>query len=408
MRHVSSLVGSVAAFLAAAARHGWYSCSPPRTRHTPPLRIGIDVSAAQIPEPSGMGRYIDLLVRALLALNSGDAYTLLCSAGPLRPEWRGAQIRRLSFPVGVFARLLGPPRIQVAAGPVDVFHCQAGFTPRFRYGALVATIHDVIPLVMPDGYDAPYLEALRAHLYNLVSQATLVHTGSQAAARDLEQVLNLSANRIRVVPHGPDPRCARPPGAAERARVREGLGLPGPYLLAVGTVSRHKNHPILVRAFAAIAGEVRQHLIIVGRPGSAWDEVNRLVRQLGMEERVRVLGYVPDHLLPALIAEADLLVQPSLLEGFGLPVLDAMAAGTPVACAKASALPEVGGDAAEYFNPHDAQEMAEVLRRVLNDAARREALRCAGRRQAARFSWEETARRMSEVYREAARLHALG
>ncbi len=406
LRTLGEKAATTGALVTALGRHAIRQGRPPSYRNRPPLRIAIDLSPAMLPAPSGLGRYITLLAGALIAEDTGNDYTLLLAKSGACPITTGrARARRLRFPVTILERLAGPPRIEVATGPIDLFHCQLGFTPPFIYGPLVVTIHDILPLLRPEAFRGDFPALLRAHATTLAKAATLVITGSHSAAREITRVLPVSDDRVRVIPHAPDPRFQEACPPEKRAAMRAALRLAGPYVLSLGTVSLHKNHARLVRGFAAIAREVPHTLVIAGRPDTGWDEVTRAIQETGLSNRVCLLGFTPDEHLPALVAEADLLAQPSLYEGFGLPVLDAMAAGIPVACSNASAIPEVAGAAAEYFDPQDLCSIADALRLVLTDADRHEALRHAGRAHAAGFTWEKTARLTAKVYVEAALLH---
>lgn len=401
--HACRYAAAAGDLVVALGRHFWYQHRRLHRRTKPPLRIAIEASPAQLPTPSGMGRYISLLIEALLRIDCENEYTLLCTEGPRTPPTLGrARVRRLRFPTTLFERLAGPPAIEVAVGPVDVFHCQVGFTPHFRYGPLVVTVHDVIPLLLPEAFAPEYVAFLRRHLQELTGAAALIITGTHASAQSIREQVRVPPEKIRVVPHAADPRFWCSPSSVARAALRERWQLVGPYVLALGTVNVPKNHGRLVRAFAKIARDVPHVLLIAGRKDSGTEEVVRAIEETGIGHRVRLLGFVPDEDLPALVAEASLLVQPSLQEGFGLPVLDAMAAGTPVACSAVSALPEVAGEAAEYFDPLEVDSMAQALVRVLENPDRQEALRAAGLARARQFSWEETARRTLAVYLEAA------
>ena len=283
-----------------------------------------------------------------------------------------------------------------------MFHCQPGFTPPFDYGALVVTLHDVIPLLMPpEVFGKERCDEYRAHLTALARAATLLICGSRAAADTVAPTLGFPRERVRIVPYAPDPRFSRAPAPEERAALRAHLNLPGPYVLALGTRSPHKNHVRLIRGFAAIAPEVPHHLVIAGGWGLSAEEIGRTIEETGLGERVRIVEYAPDEHLPALFAEADLFVQPSLHEGFGLPLADAMLAGVPVACSASSCMPEVAGEAARYFDPLDCTSIADALSAVLRHPERRAELSTASRTQAAIFSWEKTARMTLAVYEEA-------
>ena len=230
---------------------------------------------------------------------------------------------------------------------------------------------------------------------------------SQAAAVDFTTLYGVSAAAITVTPLAADPLFAPQP-AAVVAALRQRLPLPDRYLLYLGSNKPHKNLPRLIRAFAAATPQSPgTDLVIAG----AWDprspEARQLVVELGLEDAVRFLPNVLNADLPALYAGATAFVFPSLYEGFGLPVLEAMACGAPVACSNTSSLPEVAGEAAVLFDPVDVTEMATAISRLLNDEGLRERLRERGRQQASTFTWQRTAELTLIAYRQAGPLLAL-
>jgi glycosyltransferase involved in cell wall biosynthesis len=177
--------------------------------------------------------------------------------------------------------------------------------------------------------------------------------------------------------------------------------LRSPYLLYIGALKPHKNIPTLIRAFALLCGrkKVDQQLLIVGDDPKWKEGLVSLCSQLGIAERVSFVPRVGYELLPKVYAGADLLVMPSFIEGFGLPVLEAMACGTPVVCSRAASLPEVAGDAAEFFEPSSVDDLAAAIERVLDSPERQATLCQKGLERAKEFSWEECALRHCEVYR---------
>jgi glycosyltransferase involved in cell wall biosynthesis len=180
-----------------------------------------------------------------------------------------------------------------------------------------------------------------------------------------------------------------------------------PYLLSVGTIQPRKNYVRLIEAFSRIANSelgiagsqfaiCNLQLVIAGGRGWMYADVFHVVERLGLQERVILPAFVADEDLPALYAGATLFVYPSLYEGFGLPVAEAMACGTPVVSSNASSLPEVGGEAALYFDPRDVDAMADAMRRALSDESLRADLRARGFAQAQKFSWEKAARELMQ------------
>jgi glycosyltransferase involved in cell wall biosynthesis len=188
--------------------------------------------------------------------------------------------------------------------------------------------------------------------------------------------------------------------AARLAAARERYGIAAPYVIYVGTLQPRKNLMVLLDAFTSLVGEGRDlHLAIVGKKGWLYEPLFARVRELGLEERVHFPGYVPQSDLPALLSGARLFVLPSLYEGFGLPILEAMACGTPVVCSAVASLPEVAGDAAILVNPQDTAQLTQALARVLDDDALRQQLVRKGLDRVAHFSWERCARQTLEVLR---------
>jgi glycosyltransferase involved in cell wall biosynthesis len=232
---------------------------------------------------------------------------------------------------------------------------------------------------------------------DVVAEVERVIVDSHCTAADVRELLGVPAERVRVIHLAPTP-LGPPPPPAGVAAARARYGLEGPFLLYVGTLEPRKNLRTLLRAFAHLAGEQSACLALAGPRG--WlDEA--IVAEAGRQAgRVRLLGPVPAADLIALYATATAFVFPSLYEGFGLPPLEAMAAGTPVVAARASCLPEVLGDAALFAPPEDEQALAEALRAVLQDADLRADLRERGLARAAQFSWERTAAETLAVYRE--------
>jgi glycosyltransferase involved in cell wall biosynthesis len=231
---------------------------------------------------------------------------------------------------------------------------------------------------------------------------------SECTKQDLVELYGVSPDRVDVVPLGVDAASFRAPSTQDVAGVKTRFGIDGPYLLFLGGIERRKNIPAIVRAFSQMDPDSRPKLVIAGG-AVAWDPLASRSLRMGFEflprrarESIVFTGYVTDEEKVALLGGAEALVYPSLYEGFGLPVLEAMACGTPVVTSNVSSLPEVVGDAALLVDPRDDDEIADAMARVLHDDALRDRLRAAGPARAATFTWERTAQLTTRTLRRAA------
>jgi glycosyltransferase involved in cell wall biosynthesis len=268
-----------------------------------------------------------------------------------------------------------------------------------RHPPSVVTIHDLGYLHHPEAHPQRDRWMLDWTTRWSTRVARRVIAISEATRCDLVQCYGVAQDKIDVIPHGVDSRFFAVDDDAIR-RVRQSLALPERFVLAVGTVQPRKNLGRLAVAMRYLAASGLPHsLVVAGKRGWLASTVERDITQAGMGDRIIFLGYVPAPYLPALYAAADALAFPSLYEGFGLPVLEAMAAGTPVVAANRSAIPEVAGDAALLVDPFSPEEIARGLMRVLTEPALRAGLVARGRERAASFSWEKSALATLDVLR---------
>jgi alpha-1,3-rhamnosyl/mannosyltransferase len=275
-----------------------------------------------------------------------------------------------------------------------VFHGTESRAGRFGPRKQVVTLHEVMHLWLPGFVDGPGAAWRREAYATLVAAADRVITVSAFEREKILEHLKLPPDRVVAVPLAAGPSFAPPePGAG--AAVRRRLGLEGPYVLSVGLAQPRKNTVRLVQAFAQVQTEAV--LVLAGSTHAAYEaELAAACAPLGA--RVRRLGYVGPDDLPALYAGAWATAVPSLYESFGIPVLEAMACGSPVACASSGSLPEVAGDAALQFDPLDLDAISSALTKLCGDEALRARLAAAGRARAATFSVDRTARETTAVY----------
>jgi glycosyltransferase involved in cell wall biosynthesis len=272
----------------------------------------------------------------------------------------------------------------------DVVYSVAMTGPLRSRAARVVMVPDVIWLTHPDPGERATVRLWRALVPRVAQRSDRVIALSAATRRELVARLRLDAARIDVVPLGRDePRANPTPEPELRARLRLG---DGPILLAVSAAKAHKNLPRLVQAMPDLLSDYPHAILVVpGNPTALRHTVESLARGLGVDGSVRFPGWVDAPDLEGLYAACACAVFPSLAEGFGLPVLEAMARGAPVACSDASSLPEVGGEAVVYFDPLRPPDIAQAVRRLLEDAVLRERLRRAGEARSREFSWQRTA-----------------
>lgn len=361
------------------------------------MLIGIDASRAVVARPTGTENYSVQIIRGLVRVGAGHRFRLyLREPAPpgLLPE--GPQVEHV---------VLGPRRLWTHVGlsremwrrPPDVLFVPAHVVPLWHPPATVVTIHDLGYRFFPRQHTRLSRLYLDASTRFSSRAARRIIADSQATARDLEREYGVPAGHIRVVYPGLDPAMARASEAAQQ-EVRERHHLPGRFVLYVGTIQPRKNLARLVEAFARLPGDLAGvDLVLAGQIGWLAGEIIATVRRLGLEGRVHFPGYVAQADLPALLSAAECFVMPSLYEGFGLPVLEAMACGTPVLCSDGGSLPEVAGDAALQFPAADVEALADGLARLLGDAGLRQSLAARGLAWCRRFSWERAAREILDV-----------
>lgn len=299
----------------------------------------------------------------------------------------------------------------VARARLDLMYFPATYTffPVWNVPRLVVTMHDTLALAHPrlvfPTLGGRFAWLLKEHA--AARMADRIVTVSETSRRDLQSWFHLPADRLRVITEGPDPIFR--PGArteeTDRVLHKHGLSPRSRFLLYVGGLSPHKNLPRLVQAFARIARyDPRMLLVIVGDFGDVFHthvpEIQAAIERGDVEDRVRLPGFVPDAELVHLYRRAYALVQPSLMEGFGLPPVEALACGTPVVCSRAGSLPEIVGDAGLFFDPADVQSIATSLRRLIVYPRLRETLAARALPRANLFTWDRAARGLMECFHE--------
>jgi len=384
---------------------------------TRPPQIGIDASSV-VGLRTGIGHATAELLSALGDCWPGDwppARVWVNSPRhelPSEDSWLASpafQVRRTRLPGRALLRgwqYLHWPPAEMLLGPVDLVHAPASYIMPVRAARRVVTVHDIYFKYAPQHVE-PYGGGYFAQTFERgLERVEHVIAVSEFTREELLKFYPLDPHRISVVPNAVDPRRFNPEPLAEDPAIIKGLGVAPPYLLCVATIEPRKNLITLIEAYARArqilraGGQRLPRLVITGQPGWGIKALTARVSEALLQDMVTVTGYLEDRLLPALYRQALGFVFPSIYEGFGMPVLEAMACGCPAAVAKAASLPEIAGDAAAYFNPRDSDSMARALTRFVTDPHWRGDLREAGLRRAREFTWATTARKTLEVYRQ--------
>jgi glycosyltransferase involved in cell wall biosynthesis len=380
------------------------------------VRIVVDARPAVFPRKTGIGYYTRHLLERLPVVDPDSEYVAwylnaraliggprrLLAELPVTERWT-------PIPANWFERSserLDLPRVEWFAR-FDVLFAPNFVPPPTRTTRLVVTVHDLAFRLHPE--TAP--QSTRwwlARIDRTLEHASRIIAVSETTRRDLLDAYDVADARVAVIPNGVDGAVFHPSSPEEVERVRRRFGISGPYLLYLGGIEPRKNLPNLIRAYAELPSEARPALVLAG--GSVeWNPEGRnalegALRDLPGQvvERIVLTGYVGEPDKVALLGGAEALVYPSLYEGFGLPVLEAMACGTPVVTSDAPALAEVAGDAALLVEPGDPAAIAWAMERVLTDDDLRRDLEAKGTARAAAYTWEETARRTAQVLHEAA------
>ncbi len=379
------------------------------------LKVGFNL-AYLVEDSGGSGTYARQLLPHLLRVE--PELELTAWVGTTAPDWIAhepwaQEVRWVRLPVpGVgspwhlWHELVGIG-LDARRRRLELVHGLANLAPIVHPGiASVSTILDVIWIHYPEATGMRFRVVMGTLAPLVGRRATRIIAISQAAREDISRTLGLDYDKFDVAPLGIEPPATGEPNQAEAQALRERLGLDArPIVLCVAAKRRHKNLHGLIRALGVIAGRSPSapplQLVLPGSPNEYEQELRALTRELGVQDSVRFPGWVSDQELEILYGLASCFVLPTLIEGFGLPVLEAMVRGVPVACSEIPALTEVAGDAAALFDPNEPESIAAAIERLIADPAYARELAERGRERCRQFSWERTARATLASYRRA-------
>jgi glycosyltransferase involved in cell wall biosynthesis len=361
------------------------------------MHIGVDAARLAVGARTGTEHYSWEVLRALGKLDQRNRWTLYCNQPPrsLPPLPPSFELRPIPLPrAWSHARLSA----EMLLHPPDVLWVPAHALPILPPRRSVVTIHDLGFLHHPEAHTR--IQRIYYRIFTRLSarRASHIIAISEATKRDLQRFYGTPGDKISVIYHGVDGRFQPVDDRAELDRVLRRYEIDRPYLLFVSTVQPRKNVARLIEAFAlAHARGVHALLVLAGKRGWLTEQIERRAAELGVERRVRFVGYVADDDLPVLLSGALAYVVPSLYEGFGMTVLEAQACGTPVLASTTSSLPEVVGDAGLLVEPYDVEAIADGLVQLASKPDLRAELRERGLRHVAGWTWERTARQTLDI-----------
>lgn len=372
-----------------------------------PRRIGLNAVFLE-PPMGGLETYVRAIVPELVRLAPTVRFTVFCSARGREQlsaeEWAADVNLETHALLGIRGlKAVGELTVlgTLAGRTVDLLHSVAFTAPLRTRAVNVVMVPDVIWIVAPDEDHTATMRLWRTVVPPVARRADRLIAISRSGAEDIARYVHVPLERIDVVPLGPGVEARVAPTAEVELRERLGLG-GGPIVLAVSAKKSHKNLARLVEAMRIVTRrEPSATLVLPGRPTTHEDELRALAERLGLSENIVFPPYVEDRDLEGLYTSASCFVLPSLVEGFGLPILEAMRRGVPVACSNVSAMPEVAGEAARYFDPQDAEQIAAAVLELLKDGALAARLVTAGYARAETFSWARTAELTLESYARA-------
>lgn len=373
------------------------------------MNIGITTFGCDL--KSGMSRYISNLLTHFSTLATGDTIHVLAHPSAAS-EYMEEAVHGALHSVGI-PELLSNPLLNIAwhqsalqyramRDQYDVLFLPAASrrTPMWSPCPTVGTIHDLTPFHVPDKYDAFRSFYQTKVLTRMLRRLTHIIAISESTKRDIQQFIGIPEERITVIHHAADTRTFYPRDKQESIRALGGYGIRAPYIVYTSRIEHPgKNHVRLIQAFEHLKAkeDIPHQLVLAGADWHGAEEVHRLARASRFSDDIILTGFVRSGDLPLLYCGADLMAFPSLFEGFGLPILEAMASGVPVACSNVSSLPEITGEAAILFEPLNVDSMASGMRTILtNDETVRHYARL-GIARAAEFSWAKTAAQTLET-----------
>ena len=366
------------------------------------MKIGLDAHSLGS-QVGGNETYIKGLIDGLKQIDRKNNYTLYLTNrsagnGTLKNALPNFETKYL-WPANPFLRIPFATPLRIASDRLDVSLFQF-VAPPIGAGKYILAIHDIIYEHYPEYFKMHEMIRLKMTTRYSAKRASHVVTCSKSSKNDLMRFYGIPSEKITVVYLGKNESFKPIRDESKLNEIRKKYGLGEKFILYVGNIQPRKNLARLAQAFSIFKKDksIPHKLVIVGNKAWLYSDTFKEIRDLGLESEIIITGYVPDEELPLLYNAADSFVYPSLFEGFGFPVLEAMACGTPVITSNYSSLPEVAGDAARLVNPLSIDEIVQAMRELITNEALRMSLKEKGLKQAEKFTWQKTAEQMLELF----------
>jgi len=370
--------------------------------------IAIDYTPAY-EQGGGIGRYVRELTSTLATLDNSNQYKLFVAGAtqsqlppPLATNfrWKSSRITPEWF-ARLWHRARFPLPVEIFTGKIDLFHAtDFVLPPTLSHTKTLLTVHDLSFIRVPEAATPSLRSYLNKVVPRSVKKADHILADSQATKDDLVELYRVSPDKITVLLSGVNHQFKPVTDQVLLMQTRQKYGLKNyPYLLSVGTVQPRKNYSRVIQALYELHQQGHElHYAIAGGKGWLNDEMYTTIEQTNMQDYVHLLGFVDDEDLPALYSAADCLIITSLYEGFGLPILEAMASGTPVITSNLSSLPEVAGSAGILVDPLNTEAITHAIYEIITDDSKHRQLIEAGHQQVEKFTWEKSAQQLRSVY----------
>ncbi len=369
------------------------------------MKVGIDIRLLGWGNKAGICQYIYNLVSNILSLDSDNTYSLLAPLRGLDKVWNIADQFLYRFPYRLstlFLEKLSVP-VELIMGKTDIFHGPCFFIPNHIFCKSVVTIHDLMFLRHPEYLQPDSIAHFRKITHASVNRSDAIITVSNSSKNDVVEMLKVPEEKIRVIYNGVASRFRPVKEKAKIEEIKARYGIQGQqYILFTGNIEPKKNIETLIRAYMELRNTTiyKYPLLIVGNKEWHFEAVWKVVQQLRAEKDIVFTDFVDDEDLPHLYSNAELFVFPSLYEGFGLPVIEAMACGVPVVSSNTTSIPEIANGAAILVDPLNAGEIAGAMYSILSDSKLKSRLVTKGLERAREFSWEKAARETLKLYHE--------
>jgi len=363
------------------------------------VKVGIDIRST-LKRKTGVGYYTLNLINSLADIDTGTSYHLYSYIRLLDFKRRLPKLPGSNFKHRV-DRLGFKPSLKMK--DVDIFHTSSYDIPKFGNVKLVTTIHDIIPLVYPEGYPKEVLRGLEEKVKRVLSESDLIIVDSKSTGKDLKAKFSAPEDKVRVVYPGRDESLKAMEGKDDaKEYIRKNYHIDKPFILFTGTIEKRKNVKGLMEAFFALkkSGKIPHQLVIVGMTGWGAEPALKLLESSPFKDEVEMIGYIERKDMVMFYNSADVFVYPSFYEGFGFPILEAFSSGVPVITSKTTSCGELAGDSALTIDPDDDGALRDAIRRILSDNELKANLVRRGFERVQSFSWKNTAKQFSNIFSE--------